>query len=462
MAAEGGGPLAARRGLALASVRVRATLGAVVVGGIVLVLASVALVAALHELLMRDVRTATQDLARAAVAQVSAAEEPGDLTFPDDEDRLIQVRDADGAVIAASPTVEGLGPISQGPPGSVAELPIRLDDEWVHLFAVTALAETADGRFLVVAARPFDDVLESTQTLTNLLAVGIPLLLVVVALTTWWVVDRALAPVEAIRREVDGITAGELHRRVPVPASGDEIAGLARTMNRMLARLEDSQLRQRRFVSDASHELRSPIASIRQQVEVAQRHPDRVTLPELADAVLEEDLRLQRLTEDLLLLARADEGTGWAAADEVDLDDLVAEEARRLRADGRLAVDLSGIGAGRVRGDAALLRRMVGNLVDNAARHAWSRVAVGVREDGSRVVLQVDDDGPGIPDEQRERVFERFVRLDDARSRDGGGAGLGLAIVAEVAAAHGGRASVRSSPLGGARLEVNLPAAPSP
>lgn len=309
---------------------------------------------------------------------------------------------------------------------------------------------------------------ELTGALTRVLLVGLPLLLLVVGLTTWRIVGRALAPVDAIRREVDEIGGRRLDRRVPEPARRDEISRLASTMNRMLGRLEESQARQQRFVSDASHELRSPVASIRQHSEVALAHPDRTTVPDLAATVLVEDLRVQRLVDDLLLLARADERERAGDASDVDLDDLVFEEAARLRSpavDGEssaLEIDTTGVSAGRVRGAPDELRRMVRNLGDNAVRHARSRVAFSLHEqpDAGDVVLRVDDDGSGIPAAQRERVFERFVRLDDARARDDGGSGLGLSIVEAVARKHKGSAAVSDSPGGGARVEIRLPLLP--
>jgi signal transduction histidine kinase len=283
-----------------------------------------------------------------------------------------------------------------------------------------------------------------------------------VGATTWLLVGRALAPVEAIRAEVDAISGDALHRRVPDPPAGDEIGRLARTMNRMLGRLEQAQARQRRLVADASHELRSPVATIRQHAEVALAHPDRTTTTELAATVLAEDLRLQRLAEDLLLLTRADEHTLALRRRPVDLDDLVFDEARRVRGATGLGVDTTSVSAGRVEGDPAGLRRVLRNLGDNAARAAGGHLAFSVVEDDGVVRLTVDDDGHGIPEADRERVFERFVRLDDARARDDGGSGLGLAIVAELIAAHGGAVAITSSPLGGARVEVTLPRLPDP
>ncbi|MDQ3645459.1 MAG: HAMP domain-containing histidine kinase, partial [Actinomycetota bacterium] len=233
---------------------------------------------------------------------------------------------------------------------------------------------------------------------------------------------------------------------------------LAHTMNTMLKRLEDSQARERRFVSDASHELRSPVATIRQHAEVALAHPESSSIESFAQHVLSEDLRLQRLVEDLLLLARTDElKSGPRAA--VDLDDVVFEELERLKHITKKEVDGTGVSAGRVEGDRGRLSRLVANLLENAARHASGGVAVSLGEVGDEVVLTVDDDGPGIAPGDRHRVFERFVRLEEARDRDSGGTGLGLAIVAEVTRSHGGSARVLESPRGGARFEVRLPRA---
>ena len=283
------------------------------------------------------------------------------------------------------------------------------------------------------------------------------MLLLVVGTTTWFVVTRALAPVERIRREVLEIGEDRLDRRVPVPESSDEIHLLATTMNEMLERLQGSRQRQRRFVSDSSHELRSPLASLRQSAEVAQTHPDALPDGELADVVLAETLRMQRLVDQMLLLTRSDEGAAAEVRREVDVDDLVRTEAARVRREG-LTVDTSGVATGRVLGDELALGQVVRNLLDNAARHATARIAVSVVQDEARVVLIVDDDGAGVPPAERERVFERFVRLDEARARDDGGSGLGLAIVREITRAHGGEASLAESAWGGARFTVTLPA----
>ena len=445
----------------LGTVRVRITAAAVVVVGVAMVVGAVLLVSVLRETLTREVRTAArlrgQDVAAVLAANGSG---PGLLAVDDVEELLIQVLDEGGRVVAASPGAGGLAPVARLRPGESAEVMVPAGgpvEETGEFLAVATGADTPQGRRTVVVVRSTETVTEATAAVSGLLAIGLPLLLVVVGATTWILVGRALAPVEAIRAEVDAISGDALHRRVPDPRAGDEIGRLARTMNRMLGRLEQAQARQRRLVADASHELRSPVATIRQHAEVALAHPDRTTTTELAATVLAEDLRLQRLAEDLLLLTRADEHTLALRRRPVDLDDLVFDEARRVRGASGLRVDTTAVSAGRVEGDPAGLRRVLRNLGDNAARAAGGHLAFSVAERDGVVLLRVDDDGPGIPNADRERVFERFVRLDDARARDDGGSGLGLAIVAELVTAHGGTVVVASSPLGGARVEVTLP-----
>jgi signal transduction histidine kinase len=447
------------------SVRVRTTVAAVAVVGVAMVVGAVVMVVVLRSTLTREVRAAARLRAEDVAAVLAAGggsgvAGPGTLAVDDADELLIQVLDGGGRVVAASPNAEGRPPVARLRPGSSAEVEVPAGgpmDESGEFLAVATGADTPRGQRTVLVARSTEAVDEAVAAVGGLLAVGLPLLLAVVAVTTWVVVGRALAPVEAMRAEVDEISAAALHRRVPDPPADDEIGRLARTMNRMLGRLEQAQARQRRLVSDASHELRSPVATIRQHAEVALAHPGRTTTSELASTVLAEDLRLQRLTEDLLLLTRADEQSLALRRRPVDLDDLVFEEAKRLREATGLRVDTSAVSAGRVAGDAAGLRRVLRNLGDNASRHARERLALSVAERDATVVLAVEDDGSGIPEADRERVFERFVRLDGARARDDGGSGLGLAIVAELVAAHGGTIVAAAGPLGGARVEVTLP-----
>jgi signal transduction histidine kinase len=442
------------------SVRVRTTALAVLVVGMALLIGSVLMVSLLRGSLTDDVRTAA--LVRAETVADFLRSSPGsDLPVGNQDEEFAQVLDAHGQVVASSANLSGRPPVVRLAPGEtrrLAHVPFEEEDPFL---AVATSANGPSGTVTVIVGRTLDTVNESTLATTRLLAAGIPLLLLVVGVVTWLVIGRALAPVDSIRSEVEAISTRELHRRVPDPKGNDEIARLARTMNRMLGRLEEGQARQRRFVSDASHELRSPVATIREHVEIALAHPDRIGPEELAEVVLEEDLRIQRLVEDLLLLTRADEGTLSHRNEPVDLDDLVLAEASRLngsRTDVRF--DASQVSAGRVSGDPAQLDRLVRNVFENAVRHARRAVALSLRQADGEVVLTVDDDGTGIAPAERERIFDRFVRLEEARDRDTGGSGLGLAIVREIAFAHGASVTVSESPLGGARFEIRFPAPP--
>ena len=435
------------------SVRARTTLAASAVVGLALVIGAVAFAAQLRSTLTGEVRAAAQ----ARADQVAAAFEAGEARIGrlgDEEDELVQVLDAACDVVASSPNVAGRPAVAQPDPGGSAVVTTPVDDG--SFLAVSASADTADGPVSVVVARSLDDVRESVRAVTGLLAVGVPVLLLVVVVTTWKVVGRALAPVDAITTEVARISGSDLHRRVP-SAGDDEIGRLATTMNGMLDRLEAAQRRQHRFVSDASHELRSPMASIRQHAEVALSHPGRTTTPELAGTVLAESLRVQRLVDALLLLARSDEDALVLEDRAVDLDDLVLDEARHLRGTTALRIDSAAVSAGQVRGDPAALTQVVRNLADNAARHADRTIRLSLAESDGWVTLGVEDDGRGIPEAERARVLERFVRLDEARARDDGGAGLGLSIVAELVRAHRGRVTIERGELGGARVVVRLP-----
>jgi signal transduction histidine kinase len=328
---------------------------------------------------------------------------------------------------------------------------------------VTRQVAGPGGEYTLVAASSLDDVRRSVQALASSLWLGIPALVVLVGVVTWWLVGRALRPVERMRREVEEISLTTLHRRVDEPATDDEVARLAHTMNVMLDRMQSAQTKQRQFVSDASHELRSPLATIRTSVEVASLHPERADWPAVASTVLGESDRLDELVGDLLTLAKLDETANGDSARRlvpVDLDELVLADVARLRALGHV-VRAEGVSAARVHGDPRQLGRLVRNLLDNAARHAAAAVTVTLGEDGGSALLRVDDDGPGIPPDQRDRVFERFARLDESRSRPVGGAGLGLSLVKAIALAHRGDVVVEDVPGGGARFEVRLPLVPA-
>jgi len=433
----------------MTSVRARATAGATVVVGMALLISSILLLVVLRFAYVESVR----DPARNRVDDIAASLDRGaqldQLELEEGDDRFVQIV-AGGEVVAASVNahrLQSLAPLE----GVAVEAPVAdFDDEWV---IVTAAA--GDDRTVVVG-RELDGAFESIAPAAGALAVGVPLLIAVVGVTTWWVVGTALGPVGTIRSTVASLGSTDLASRVPVPETGDEIEDLAGTMNRMLDRLEAAQRRQHRFVSDASHELRSPLAAIRQHAEVARAHPGRITPTQLAEVVLDEELRLEGLVDDLLLLTRSDEGGLGLRRQQVGLDDLVAGEVARLSTVD-LDVDTAQVAATVVTGDEALLRRAIRNLLDNGVRHASRRIRITVGCSGPDAVVSVDDDGPGIPATEREEVFERFVRLDEARSADAGGAGLGLAIVAEIVAAHGGTVTITESSLGGASIAIRVP-----
>ena len=312
------------------------------------------------------------------------------------------------------------------------------------------------GDVVIHTGTPIDDVEEAADALRVGLAYAIPAVTFLLGLLIWVLVGRTLRPVETIRAQVAEISGSNLERHVPVPPTGDEIARLATTMNEMLARVQSSVERQQRFVADASHELRSPLTRVRTELEVDLDHPSTADATATHRSVLEEVGHLQQLIDDLLHLARADVASG--AYDEVvELPPLIQHEVARVPPSAvRIGVSL---GETAVRGDSTQLARLVRNLLDNAVRHARAAVAIACVLMGDVVRLTIDDDGPGIPLDERTRVFERFARLDPARTSGTGGTGLGLAIAYDIVERHGGTIGIESSPLGGARLVVHLLAA---
>ncbi|MGW5767313.1 ATP-binding protein [Streptomyces tendae] len=461
------------------SVRARATLAATLVVAVALVAAGTAVLLSLRSNLLGEAGTQAERSAREVATELAVGTPYADLSL-DVDDRPVQVVDDDGVLVAASEDLErisgtGIDAVKPQPAASPGGEDDDDDDSGESLEpgeiggritvsdgSATVDGDTEDYRFAAVpvktddrgtltvyAGAPLSAEHGAVNTALTVMLIGFPLLLAVVAWVTWLVTRRALRPVEGIRREMAAITASEdLARRVPVPGTHDEVARLATTTNETLAALESSVERQRGFVADASHELRSPIASLRTQLEVAAAHPELLDL----DGAVADTVRLQRLAADLLLLARLDAGERPAEA-RVDLAALAREAA-----EGRTGVRVRGAeGPVSVAGSRGQLGRVLANLLDNAQRHARSSVEVTVRRDGDAVVAAVADDGDGVPAADRERIFERFVRLDAARSRDDGGAGLGLAIARDVAVRHGGTLTVHDAPAGGALFELRLP-----
>ena len=380
----------------------------------------------------------------------------------------VQVVDADGTVIAATANVAQLRkpfasiPVDRRPMvRRLAGLPIDTGEP----VAVAIVPSRGESQHLtVLAAAPLDLAETANNRIVRSLLLVFPALLALTALVVWAVVRRALRPVEAIRRQVATISTTDLNRRVPVPPTNDEIGRLATTMNDMLERLNRSVERQRRFVADASHELRSPLASLRNQLEVSTiDNPDPAWAADVRDMIIDHD-RLERLLQDLLLLARHD-ALDNPVLEPLDLGYVVRRElARRPQVAGiDRIVDADNI---IVNAHDDSVARIVRNLLDNAERHAHRRIQVSVHPSSIGAAsanwaeLAIEDDGPGIPVESHRHVFERFTRLDDAREADAGGSGLGLAIVADLVENHGGTVGV--DPLSpGTRIVVRLPILPA-
>jgi signal transduction histidine kinase len=445
----------------LGTVRSRLTLLATAVVAVVLVLSGFGLVAVQRSLLTRGIdealRQRADNLQPALQAGGLGAELPAE---GDREDSFLQLLDERGEVVAATANVLGRAAAAPPlPPGAEARFGVAANDALsAHPFRVLVTpVRSGSGWRTLVVAKNLDDVDESVRILTASLTLAIPVVVALLAALVWWLTGRVLRPVEAIRSEVAGIHGTELHRRVPVPGSHDEISRLARTMNAMLDRVEHAIEQQRRFVADASHELRSPLTRIRADLEVGIAHPETLDPEGVYRRLLADTIDLQELVDDLLLHARLESGpTGWPSAP-VDLDDLLLREARRLRERGLVRVDTSAISAARVLGDPRQLDRAIRNLTSNAERHAATTVTLELKEQAEHSVLVVADDGPGIPAQHHATVFQRFARLDGARSRDAGGSGLGLAIVHDIVTRHGGTIAIASTNGRGARFVVTLP-----
>jgi signal transduction histidine kinase len=408
----------------------------------------------------------------------------------------VQVIDAQGRIRAASIEADRLVPMLHGQELAAARNGARLYiagdriGEHGQVRVVAVVAGPSDARLTVLVAKPVADLTQSVHVLRITVTVVFPLLVIGLALLAWRVVGAALRPVEALRRGAEEITGSARAGQLPVPASHDEIHRLAVTLNDMLDRLEAARSRQRAFVADAAHELRSPLANMRTQLEVAQRLADQTDWPAVADDLLADNERLARLVDDLLLLARLDEASGSAGwpdsssavepgpsqrlsidagptpaalsggsdpgsagsrppggrrAEPVEIGDLLSQVAQRYPSP---PVTVTPPGEPLwTAGEPDALRRVIANLVDNAVRHARSRVVLAADSDGAYHRITVTDDGPGIPAMDRERVFGRFTRLDDARARDGGGSGLGLAIVRQLVRQHGGSVQLVDAPI---------------
>jgi signal transduction histidine kinase len=441
----------------LSSVRFRVTLIATFFMAIAFTVASVAIVIAERTTLTSGIKDTAQ-LRAADVAASIAHNSSIPLATGSREDSLVQVfRNHNDLVTQSSSIEQGvrLSTIDVAPGTSTTRVIEHLPagDHADYLLVAQSLRQH-DDTYTIYVASSLDTVTRSTYILVGMFFVVMPLLVIAVGSMTWIASGRALRPVEAIRRQVEAIESHDLHKRVPEADTGDEINDLARTMNAMLARLQNATERQHRFVSDASHELRSPLAAMRTQLEVELTYQDGRDWKETANDVLDDTLRLQRLVEDLLVLARADASALKMTREPVALHEIVHREIARMTKSTSVGItaDIHPI---TIRGDSRQLERAVGNVLANGLRHATSQVAVTLTVSGDEAVLVVHDDGEGFSDADRERIFERFTRLDDARARDNGGSGLGLAITRELVHAHGG--TVKASGTDGGRFVFRFP-----
>jgi signal transduction histidine kinase len=444
-------------------IRKRSVLSAVVVvtfsmlvGGafLLLVLQSSLVSAAWNDLAVR-----ANDVAR--LLQEEGIEETRS-TLAEDRNSAAQVQIVDEANRVVGWSIRGL---RNGPMSTLRPAPGRTTRE--ELSRVPALGgddetlvsargvELHGKRYVILVAAPLEAQTDTLRTVGLLLLAATPLLVALVSVAVWILVGQSLKTVERIRRQVAEIDGRRLHERVEVPPTGDEIAALASTMNQMLDKLEQSDNSHRAFFSDASHELRSPLSTLVTTAEVASLDESGRTWLDMQQTVLNESSRMQSLVEDLLTLAKVDSHQLQLDVQDVDLEDVLGAEIKRLRTVSSLQINAE-LQPMRVRGDERRLMQVFRNLMDNAARHAKSTIMVGMERRPGVVVVSVDNDGEIISPKDRNRVFERFARLDASRSSDGGGSGLGLAISREIMVAHGGTVLATESD-GWCRFQVILP-----
>jgi signal transduction histidine kinase len=392
------------------------------------------------------------------------------------EATALQVVDAAGNVISSSGDIDGEQRLFFSSPATGAPTLDTLTSSALDgPYRVAAMAVTTPaGPVTVYVGSPMAPLADATSEVGAALLIGVPSMVALMGLVGWLLVGRALRPVDVIRRQAAAIPGTDLQQRLDVPASDDELGRLAQTFNDLLERIATAADHQRRFVADAAHELRTPLATLRARLEIDLRHPPEgesdAKIGDTRRLSLQQVTRLAALVDDLLQLARLDADPHLHRRP-VDLDDLAWDTVREAREAGSPHLDTTGVSPVRVLGDRVALRRMIRNLIRNAVRHADQTVTVRLFRDspsagnrasasaGGIATLIIADDGPGIPVADRERVFERFVRLDEGRARDAGGSGLGLAIVADIVTAHGGRVRIDDNHPG-AKISVELPALP--
>ncbi|MFF2331658.1 MULTISPECIES: sensor histidine kinase [unclassified Streptomyces] len=449
----------ARSWWARRSLRLRLTAAAALVIAAGLAGASVLLITWLHASLISGLDQTALQRAQIVASDVSGNRITPELPITDHGEVAVQVVDSEGHVRASSANLRGrprvftfpASPSTDPRPHTVHDIPLGENGTWRAVGVPVSAPHT---HMTVYVAVPTESVDHGLSQLSAGLASTVPAVVALLTGVVWLLTGRALRPVDVMRAQTAEITTSDLSRRLYVPPADDALGRLAKTFNDLLARLDTATRRQRTFIADAAHELRSPLSTLRTRLDVAIQHPGSTDWQNLAPGLLRETERLNRLVDDLLRLARLDARPRLRARP-VDLDEIVFAEVREARRHTRLDIDQRAVGAARVEGDEDALTRVVRNLLENALRYARTRVDVSLRLVGPAARLVVADDGPGVPEADRERVFGRFTRLDDARSRGTGGSGLGLAIVRDIVTAHHGSVHVEDN-RPGARFVVLL------
>lgn len=441
-------------------VRPRATVLATAIVGVALLLGSFGLTAVLNARLLASLDSTLLVQARDRAGLVAAGADPAELLDVQQREAFVVIETGD--TTHTTPGVEEIDPCPTSDPCETTAVFVEDDagtiEREIHrVRMVTADVTTGtSGPTVVRVAAEFEEERGTAANVFSAALAGIPLLMALVAWLTWSRVGRALQPVDRIRREAESISGSALGRRVPEPGTGDEIDRLAGTVNEMLDRIAHDAQTRRQFASDASHELKSPLANVRAVMDTAELAGDE--WDRVHRAADRELVRMATLVDDLLFLATSDEG-GSRRIDPVviHLDDILFDVAASVDRVSGVVVDPGGVAPADVEGDAAMIRRLFQNIVENSARYATTRVAITVDSTSEQVVVHVDDDGAGIPPDRRGDVFDRFTRLDEARDRQSGNTGLGLAIARSIVLAHAGEIAVEDAPLGGARFTIRLP-----
>ena len=446
-------------------IRLRSTVFVTLTLAVALLIGGVVITTELRSRLTENLDTTLSAAASDRAAALDRGADPSALVSTELHETLVWIGRGDGTTLASAGRTMDTEPIvglTADDLGTTSTRTVQyseLDDGVPRIgrdelrLAVSGSAGTDTDLVFVVVASETETIDGPVNDVIRLLLFGAPLLLVLVGGLTWFTADRALRPVELIRTSAENVRHHRDGQAISVPATGDEIERLAVTVNEMVARLADADARQRQFVGDASHELKSPLANLRIDIETGE------TTDEQRTRYLGQIDRLTDIVNDLLVLAAHDEGQPLRRRP-VDLDDVVFDALTAAGRDHHCRIDIDHVSPTRLAGDAAQLRRLVRNLLDNATRHARSQVAVSLSSTTSEATLHVDDDGAGVAPPARATIFERFARSDSARDRSGGGTGLGLAIVKRTAERHGGTVTVGDSPLGGARFTVTLPITP--